>query len=73
MTTRIYEVMDVATGTVDDDGAEHPRLGRLVEATSSAQAVRHVVSKRYATSIPNTKRVAELLGRGVTVEKAAAE
>lgn len=57
MQTRIY--------IVETDGTK-----RLVEATSSAQAIRHCAKPLYASKVATTKDMAELMAQGKQVEKA---
>ena len=62
--TRIYQVE-----TFDVKAYWH-----LVEATSQAAATKHVAAKCVArASLPNGKRIAELMSIGVKVEEAAAK
>lgn len=58
---RIY----IITSTTD--GQE-----RLVEAATTAQALRHVAQSQYAVRAANASAVARLIGAGVTVESARA-
>lgn len=46
---------------------------RLVEASSQAQAIRHVVGKRYTAKPATVADVCELVGGGMKVEKAGKE
>lgn len=57
MVTRIYVVMS---------GDER----RLVDATSSAQAIRHCVKNRYAAKPATPKEIAQFMRNGVSVEAA---
>lgn len=61
MKTRIYEIRDTSLLEA------HPT--RLIEAPTAAAAIRHVAAK-YRASVPDTKRVVELLGRGANIEQA---
>jgi ribosome biogenesis SPOUT family RNA methylase Rps3 len=56
---RIYKV----TG----NGAEH-----LVQATSQAQALRHVAGKQYAVDVAKAIDVAQLMSKGIKIELASA-
>lgn len=58
----IYAVRRKETGTI-----------RLVEAPTNAAALRHVAGDEYAVTIPKPRELAELAGRGVTVEDYGAE
>jgi hypothetical protein len=60
METRIYEA---------NQEGKNPRL---VDASSPSQALRHVAKAVIEITIPNTKRVAELLKAGVEVETVSA-
>jgi len=60
MQTRIYVVQSKAT----------PRLHRLVDATSQAQAIRHVAQDEYHCQVATTKDLAALMREGVQVETA---
>ncbi len=60
MSTRIYAVK-----TKGMDKA------RLVEATSSAQAIKHVASEQFTAEVATTKIVAELMAAGANLEKVA--
>ena len=62
MQTRIYVVLEKATGN-----------RRLVEASSTAQAIRHCVKNAYEAKVANTKDIAGLMQSGLHVEKASAE
>lgn len=53
----IYAVRHEATGDI-----------RMVDAPTNAAALRHVVGDEYAVTIPKPREIAELAGRGVTVE-----
>lgn len=55
---RIYKV----TG----NGTAH-----LVQASSQAQALRHVAGKQYLVEVAKAVDVAQLMGKGATVEVAA--
>ncbi len=68
MTTRIYLVEHAAEASVEPGHTKH-----LVEAGSSAQAIRHVVRKKYSAKVPTTKDVAQLMATGHAVETATAE
>lgn len=61
MQTRIYIVKTKDTET----SATH-----LVEATSAAQAIRHVAGPRYLAHVASTKDVAAAMASGIPVEKA---
>lgn len=61
-TSRIYEVSD---SEVNDC--------LLVEATSAAQALRYVATKRYKVDVPSPKRVAQLMGEGARLHTAGEE
>lgn len=43
---------------------------RLVDATSAAQALRHVAKDAYQVTVAKTRDVAFLMAKGVTVEDA---
>lgn len=58
MTTRLYLVSTHEKGEGD----------RLIEAATSAQALRHVASKMIKVKPATTKEVAHLVGHGVKVE-----
>jgi hypothetical protein len=60
--TRIYCVRD-------NDGGD----SFLVRATSSAQALRHVTSPRFAATVATQDQLVRLLGEDVEVEDATAE
>lgn len=60
MNTRIYKVWDLVTGDT-----------RLIDASSAAQAVRHVAVGKFSAKIPTTKEVADLVAKGAKVEAAA--
>ena len=64
MNSRIYDVCDVEAT---------PPVHRLVEAASQAQAIRHVVSKRFIADVAKQQTLVELLGKGVKVEVAGSE
>lgn len=61
MQTRIYVVMEKASGN-----------RRLIEASSSAQAIRHCVKNAYEAKVANTKDIAGLMQSGMVVEVAGA-
>ncbi len=63
MQTRIY----VVRRTGDNTGEN-----RLVEATSQAQAIRHVTGGIYTAEVAKTKDLADLMASGAKVEKASA-
>lgn len=63
MQTRIYKVVS----TNAEPGCES---ARLVEATSAAQAIRHVVASEYSASVATTKEVAAAMNSGIKVEAA---
>jgi hypothetical protein len=58
MQTRIYAVANGAGPT------------RLVEATSTAQALRHVAEQTFTVAIAKPKDVAALMAQGVALETA---
>lgn len=58
MTTRIYVVLDKASGEK-----------RLVDASSAAQAIRHCVSVKYSAKPATPKDIATFMSSGVHVEK----
>lgn len=58
MQSRIYVVISETEPT------------RLVEATSQAQAIRHVVANKYRAEVATTKDVAHGMQAGLTVESA---
>lgn len=62
--TRLYKVRNKK-----DPGAK----ARLVEATSQAQAIGHVVKDTYEASPATPKDVAEMYGYGTKSEKAGEE
>ena len=62
MQTRIYTVRSLTH--------EKPWL---VEATSAAQAIRHVVSSEYMAQVATTKEVAQCMAHGILVQKANAQ
>lgn len=62
MQTRIYKV----SGGPNE-------ITRLVEATSQAQAIRHVVSDLYRAEVATTKDVAQAMGSGLQVEVAGVD
>ncbi len=64
MQTRIYKVQGL--DTTEMGGACH-----LVEATSAAQAVRHVVRGKLTAKVATTKEVATLMGQKIPIENAA--
>jgi hypothetical protein len=66
MSTRIY-VVKTKTGAATTESH------RLVEATTSAQALRHVAGTIYQVDIAKAKQVAELVKLGTPVEDAQAE
>lgn len=53
----LYAVRHKATGDI-----------RMVAAPTNAAALRHVAGDEYAVTIPKPREIAELAGRGVTVE-----
>ncbi len=63
MQTRIYRVLETLV-------SDMPPKARLVEASSPAQALRHVVAPRFKVDVPTTKDVAELMSGGAKVEQA---
>lgn len=64
MNTRIY-VVTVGTGTTSEQ--------KLVDATSAAQAIRHIARGMIDAQVATTKDVALLVGKGSKVEIAAEE
>jgi hypothetical protein len=58
METRIYVVKD------------HAQKHRLVEASSAAQAISHVVRGQYNAEVATTKQVAAAMADGLQVERA---
>lgn len=62
MTTRIYAVRLRDSDTV-----------RLVEATTSAQALRHVAEKTFEVAVAKPKDVAQQMARGVALESTGDE
>lgn len=50
-----------------------PLAGRLVDASSQAQAIRHVVGDEYQATIASTRGVANLIELGVKIETAGAD
>ena len=62
MQTRIYVVKTCHTDTA--------QITKLVEATSAAQAIRHVVGPRYEAHVASTKEVATAMSTGLVVERA---
>jgi len=63
MQTRIYVVSNKAP-----EG--HPKSFRLVDATSQAQAIRHVAADEYECHVAQTKELAILMNNGVKIETA---
>lgn len=59
--TRIYKV----------SGDKFVGGTRLVEAATSAQAIRHVTKSLFSVDIATTKDVANLVGAGIKIESAA--
>jgi hypothetical protein len=59
MNTRIYAVVNTET-----------KMHRLVEASSSAQAIRHCVLGLYKADVASAKAVADFMRTGLMVEKA---
>jgi hypothetical protein len=57
--SRIYEVQVKGSPVV-----------RLVDAVSAAQALRHVAKQQFEVTLPTTKRVAYLMGKGIVPEDA---
>lgn len=66
MQTRIYKVMVLKTPE------RSAQTTRLVEATSAAQAIRHVAVSEYAAHVATTKDVAACMQAGILVEEANA-
>lgn len=64
MQTRIYVVMYQGP---------QGEVRRLVEATSAAQAIRHVVKDSHSAKVASTKDVASAMNDGVKIEKAGGE
>jgi len=62
MSTRIYVVTDTGAQTFH---------GRLVRASTRAQALRHVVEPRFAVDVASQQTLVDLLGEGITVEDAS--
>lgn len=60
MSTRIYAVK-----------TKGENKQRLVEATSSAQAIKHVAAEQFSVEVATTKVVAELMAAGAKLEKAS--
>lgn len=61
METRIYVVI------------QNDKPHRLVEATSSAQAVRHCAKSEYDVAVARPKDLARLMANGISVEKVTDE
>lgn len=62
MQTRIYVVRCKLEGHTTP---------RLVEATSASQAIRHCVGENYSAASATAKDIAEHMGNGLKVERAA--
>lgn len=63
--TRIY--------LVGRAGETDQKAGRLIEATSQAQAINHVTRGKFVAAVATTLQVVSLMTAGVNVEKAGAE
>lgn len=65
-TTRIYRVIE------NSDGAAKDAIYHLVRAGSAAQAIRHIVSPRFAADVATPDELVELVGSGTKVREATA-
>jgi len=59
LNTRIYIVTEIESGSKF-----------LIDAGTSAQAIRHVVNNSFSSKVATTKEVAALMADGHTVEQA---
>ncbi len=50
-----------------------PEGERLVEAASTSQAIRHVVTPKYTAGVASTKQLAQLMTAGAKVETATSD
>lgn len=68
-TTRVYKLAtNPETGLLPNSENE-----LLIEATTAAQAYRHVARKTWNATVATQTDLIELIGRGVKVEKASDE